>query len=86
MNKDKAYHQIALACLKALRAPSSSTAEDPAAALYDVIDDAFSRQTALLMAELEDYRRRLDTIAALDPQRHSLTDAQVIARPQKASH
>lgn len=86
MKKDKAYHQIALACLKALRTPRNSSAEDPAAALYDVIDDAFSRQTALLMAELEDYRRRLDAIAALDPQRHSLAEAQAIARPQQASH
>ena len=86
MNKDQAYHQIALACLKALRSPSPAVNEDPAKALYSVIDDAFSRQTALLLAELEDYRHRLDAIAALDPQRHSLADAQNIARKQEQSH
>lgn len=86
MNKDQAYHQIALACLKALRTPAGTAAEDPAQALYNVIDDAFSRQCALLLAELDDCRARLNAVAALDPQRHSLADAQAIAAKQDLSH
>lgn len=86
MNKDHAYHQIALACLKALRTPTAAAAQDPAQALYEVIDQAFSQQTALLLAELDDCQHRLTSIAALNPQRHSLADAQAIARHTGQSH
>ncbi len=86
MNKDHAYHQIALACLKALRTPSAAAARDPAQALYEVIDQAFHQQYALLMAELADCQQRLNDIGALDPQRHTLADAQAIVRNTHQSH
>ena len=76
MNKDQAYHQIALACLKALRTPAGASAEDPVKELYSVIDNAFESQFALLVAELEDSKHRLNQIQQLDPQRHTLADAQ----------
>lgn len=79
MNKDQAYHQIALACLKALRSPSNSTAENPAENLYKVIDQAFNEQFTLLLMELEEAQTRLKAIAALDASTHSLADAQHLA-------
>lgn len=86
MNKDQAYHQIALACLKALRTPAGVSAEDPVKELYAVIDDAFNKQFALLVAELEDHRHRLSLIQQLDPQRHSLADAQAIIQHNGTAH
>lgn len=86
MNKDQAYHQIALACLKALREPSNVSAESPAQALYNTIDQAFNQQHALLMAELADCYERLKRISALDPAQHSLSDAQAIAHRDNTSH
>lgn len=86
MNKDHAYHQIALACLKALRTPAAAQARDPAQALYEVIDNAFRQQNALLLAELDDCQQRLNQIRALDGQRHTLADAQLIAHKTRSSH
>lgn len=86
MNRDQAYHQIALACLKALKTPSAAAAEDPVKALYDVIDQAFEQQFALMLAELDDCRTRLSHISSLDPARHTLADAQVIAAHQGTAH
>ena len=86
MNKDQAYHQIALACLKALKSPSKATSEDPVKSLYSVIDKAFEQQFALLLAELETSRERLKQIQALDPSHHSLADAQAIASKNNIAH
>lgn len=86
MNKDKAYHQIALACLKTLRTNPSVTATSPAKALYEAIDEAFSQQCALLLMELEDSQERLNAISALNEQRHSLADAQAIANKKAQAH
>jgi len=86
VDKDKAYHQIALACLKALRENSSVTAENPAKALYSAIDEAFSQQCALLLMELEDSQQRLKAISALKEPQHSLADAQAIANNKKQTH
>lgn len=85
MNKDHVYHQIALACLKTLRSPSSATAQDPAKALYHSIDQAFEQQYALLLAELADCQERLNAICALESH-HSLADAQAIANHQTVRH
>lgn len=85
MNKDQAYHQIALACLKALKNTAASS-EDPIKQLYTVIDEAFEQQTALLMVELEVQKARLNDIASLDPAQHTLADAQVIARHNGTAH
>lgn len=86
MNKDKAYHQIALACLKALRENPSVTAESPAKVLYKAIDEAFSQQAALLLMELEDSQQRLKAISALNEQQHTLADAQFIANNKVLTH
>lgn len=86
MNKDKAYHQIALACLKTLRTNPSITATSPAKALYDAIDEAFSQQCALLLMELEDSQQRLNAISALNDQRHNLADAKAIAKNKTQTH
>ncbi len=86
MNKDQAYHQIALACLKALRTPAGASVEDPVKELYSVIDNAFESQFALLVAELEDSKRRLSQIQQLDPQRHTLADAQAIIHHNGTTH
>lgn len=86
MNKDQAYHQIALACLKALKTPANVANEDPVKSLYEVIDQAFEQQFALLMVELESNRERLNQIAALDPAHHSLADAIAIARQNSTAH
>jgi hypothetical protein len=85
VNKDQAYHQIALACLKALKSTSASS-EDPVKQLYSVIDEAFEQQFALLMVELEAQKARLNEIASLDPASHSLADAQAIARHNGIAH
>ncbi len=86
MNKDKAYHQIALACLKALRENHSISAQNPAKALYNAIDEAFSQQSALLLMELEDSQQRLKAISALNDQQHTLSDAQAIANNKVQTH
>ena len=83
MNKDQAYHQIALACLKALRTPAGASAEDPVKELYSVIDNAFESQ---FVAELEDSKHRLNQIQQLDPQRHTLADAQAIINYNGTAH
>lgn len=86
MNKDKAYHQIALACLKALRENPSISAKNPAKDLYNAIDEAFSQQAALLIMELEDTQQRLKAISALNDQQHTLADAQSIANNKVLTH
>lgn len=86
MNKDKAYHQIALACLKALRENPNVSAHNPAQALYNAIDEAFSQQSALLLMELEDSKQRLKAISALNDQQHTLSDAQAIANNKAQTH
>ncbi|WP_430461903.1 hypothetical protein ACQUQU_03685 [Thalassolituus sp. LLYu03] len=86
MNKDQAYHQIALACLKALKTPTNVANEDPVSALYQVIDTAFEQQFALMMAELESTRHSLNQIAELDPAHDTLADAQRIARQNGTAH
>lgn len=85
MNKDKLYHQIALACLKTLREGQGGETEDHIQALYQSIDDAFEQQAHLLMVELADAKQRLHTIAHLDDQ-HTLEDARVIAGGDTTSH
>lgn len=85
MNKDQAYHQIALACLKTLRS-TAATNEDTVKVLYDAIDVAFQQQFALMLAELNDTKDRLNRIQALDPQQHSLTDAQAIVANRGRAH
>jgi len=86
VNKDQAYHQIALACLKTLRESNSAESKNQAQALYDAIDQAFEGQLALLLAELEDSKQRLSLISQLDPQRHSLADAQAIIAANSTAH
>lgn len=86
MNKDNAYHQIALACLKALRTNPNISASNPAKELYDAIDEAFSKQCALLLMELEDSQQRLKAISALNAQQHTLADAQAIANNKSLTH
>lgn len=86
MNKDQAYHQIALACLKTLRAGGSASTEDTATALYSAIDDAFQQQFALVLAELEDSQARLTAIKNLDPARHTLDDAHQIIDHSGTAH
>jgi len=86
VNKDQLYHNIALACLKTLREGSHAEAEDKVKALYDSIDIAFQSQFALLVTELEDTRARLSQVAALDPSRHSLQDAQAIINAEGTAH
>lgn len=86
MNKDQAYHQIALACLKTLRQPNAAEAENAVQNLYSVIDQAFEQQFALLMAEFEDCKRRLELISGLDDAHHSLLDAQHLARSSGQAH
>ncbi|MGB1091057.1 MAG: hypothetical protein ACPGYX_02950 [Oceanobacter sp.] len=85
MNKDKAYHQIALSCLKTLRATSADK-NDAVAELHGAIDKAFQEQFALVLAELEDCQNRLMLINALNPSKHSLTDAQQIAVSRDIAH
>lgn len=84
MNKDQAYHQIALACLKALR--STPSAADPTAVVYQAIDQAFASQYSLLVTELEEAHQRLNAIAALDETRHNLSDAKAIATRHLHTH
>lgn len=86
MNKDQAYHQIALACLKALRDPANVTANNPADVLYQTIDKAFTEQYSLLMTELEDYHTRLKAISELDTDQHTLADAQRLATTTSRLH
>ncbi len=86
MNKDQAYHQIALACLKTLRSGKAASNEDTAKSLYDAIDNAFEQQFSLVLTELEDNRTRLNAIAQLDPERHTLADAQSIANNHGTAH
>lgn len=86
LNKDQAYHQIALACLKTLRAGGSASNEDAASALYGAIDEAFQQQFALVLAELEDSQARLTAIKHLDPARHTLDDAHQIIDHNGTAH
>lgn len=86
MNKDQTYHQIALACLKALRQSNNVSSENPTQALYEAIDQAFNEQCALLLMELEESQVRLKAIAALDPERHSLQDAKNLAVKTSRPH
>ncbi|MEQ3693926.1 MAG: hypothetical protein ABNH15_02360 [Alcanivorax sp.] len=86
MNKDQLYHQIAVTCLKTLREGSNAEAGDQVKALYDAIDTAFQSQFALLVTELEDAKERLNHIAALDPERHTLRDAQIIIDQSGTAH
>ncbi|WP_221796877.1 hypothetical protein [Oceanobacter mangrovi] len=85
MNKDQAYHQIALACLKTLRNTNASSS-DAVTELYDTIDAAFQQQFALLLAELEENRDRLNRICELDPNTCTLADAQAIAEIRGTAH
>ncbi|MFK4752291.1 MULTISPECIES: hypothetical protein [Oceanospirillaceae] len=85
MNKDQAYHQIALACLKSLRNTSASSS-DAVSELYSTIDEAFQQQFALMLTELEDNRERLNRICELDPGINTLADAQAIALNRGTSH
>lgn len=86
MNKDKAYHQIALACLKTLREGRAANSNDQVQELYQVIDQAFAGQFALLLTELEDAKGRLHQIEQLDPLKHSLADAQAIIQYHGTAH
>jgi len=86
LNKDQAYHQIALACLKTLRAGNAASTEDTATALYGAIDEAFQQQFALVLAELEDSQARLNAIKHLDPAQHSLADAHQIIDHNGTAH
>lgn len=86
MNKDQAYHQIALACLKTLRNANSAEAKDQVTELYEAIDQGFQGQFALVMAELEDAKQRLSLINQLDPKQHSLADAQAIINATGTAH
>jgi len=85
VNKDQAYHQIALACLKTLRNTNASS-DDAVAELYGAIDEAFQGQFALLLTELEENRERLNRICELDPNSHTLADAQAIAEVRGTAH
>lgn len=85
MNKDQAYHQIALACLKTLRNTAASK-DDAVAELHAAIDVAFQQQFALLLGELNDCRDRLSRIESLDPDQDTLFDAQIIAARQGKAH
>jgi hypothetical protein len=86
VNKDQAYHQIALACLKTLREGGNATSEDQIKALYNAIDTAFQSQFSLVITELEDARHRLKLIAELDPAQHALKDAQDIINNNGTAH
>tara|TARA_Y100001949_G_scaffold176530_1_gene190136 strand:+ start:3432 stop:3692 length:261 start_codon:yes stop_codon:yes gene_type:complete len=86
LNKDQAYHQIALACLKTLRSGNAASNEDTAKALYESIDAAFEQQFALVLAELQDSQARLNAIKHLDPNRHSLADALEIIDHNGTAH
>lgn len=85
MNKDQAYHQIALACLKTLRSGQNAASEDTVKALYETIDTAFEAQYFLLVSELSEAKRRLSDIAALG-EHCTLKDAQLIATSEPAAH
>ena len=85
--KEKLYHQIALACLKALKgAQSGADSKDQIKEVYDAIDTAFNQQFALLAHEVDEQKQRLDAIAHLDPEQHQLVDAITIAKSNSAAH
>lgn len=86
MNKDQIYHRIALACLKTLREGKNTDSEDQVKALYDAIDKGFQAQFSLLVQELDETKARLDAIARLNPEKHTLDDAHAIIFQQKISH
>lgn len=86
MNKDKAYHQIALACLKVLKEGGNSSSEDQIKSLYKAIDQGFQTQFGLVLTELDDAKARLNYISRLDPEQHNLVDAQAIITQNKTSH
>lgn len=85
MKKETLYHQIAHACLQVLKSPKADNKEQ-VKDVYNAIDQAFQNQFALLSAELEDCKQRLDLISELDESQHNLQDAQQIARQDKAKH
>lgn len=84
-NKEKLYHQIALACLKALKNSDANTQES-IGQVYKAIDSAFNQQVSLLAHELDEAKQKLSDISQLDSERHSLADAQSIAQSNKAQH
>lgn len=86
VNKDHAYHQIALACLKTLQSSQSVSAQDQAHSLYEAIDQAFESQMALVLAELDDCKQRLASIRALQPEHHALGDAHDIIDANQRAH
>lgn len=86
MNKDHAYHQIALACLKTLRQNQTNNEKDTVNKLYQAIDQAFEQQHALLMVAMEQMQAKIDQIEQLDPQQHTLADAQSILRANGTAH
>lgn len=86
MNKDQIYHRIALACLKTLRDGKNTGSEDQVKSLYDAIDQGFEDQFSLLVQELDETKARLDAIARLNPEKHTLDDAHAIIFQQKISH
>lgn len=86
MNKDQAYHQIALACLKVLKNPTGVTQDNPTTALFTAIDEAMRSQYSLLLEELEQSKERLNAICALDPETSTLADAQAIAQERSTKH
>jgi len=87
VDKEKLYHQIALACLKVLKNPTAAgEGADQIQAVYDAIDQAFNSQFTLLNDELEDCKQRLQLIADLNPDEYQLVDAQDIAQHSGAKH
>lgn len=85
--KEKLYHQIALACLKALKgAQNGADSKDQIREVYEAIDIAFNEQFALLAHEVDDQKQRLDAIALLDPEQHQLVDAIALAKSNSAAH
>ncbi|MBE0483188.1 MAG: hypothetical protein IBX52_06760 [Bacterioplanes sp.] len=86
MNKDHAYHQIALACLKTLRQNQTSSEKDTIKQLYQAIDQAFEQQHALMMVEMEQMQAKIDQIEQLDPQQHTLEEAQAFLRANGTAH
>jgi len=62
--QDQLYHQIAKACLKALNQAASnpSDRETSIQAVYDAIDTAFNKQSAILQRELQTATKALEQI------------------------
>lgn len=62
--QDQRYIQIAKACLKALNHAASNPSEKEKSiqAVYDAIDTAFNKQTAVLQRELQTATKALEQI------------------------